>query len=168
MSKAWIPVQANCKTKKTYDNRHQSQSILCKNKDCSGTFLKKLLKLMIQIMQTFSGHKNCTGILYLDHSVQDCSNSNALTHWGRVTHICIVKLTIIDSDKGLSPGRHQAIIWSNAGILLIGPLGTNLIEILIGIQTFSFRKMHFDDVVCEMASILSRPQCVSNVTSVLH
>ena len=52
-----------------------------------------------------------------------------LTHWGRVTHICVVKLTIIGSDNGLSPGRRQAIIWTNAGILLIGPLGTNFSEI---------------------------------------
>ena len=42
-----------------------------------------------------------------------------LTHWGRLTHICVSKLTIIGSDNGLSPGRHQAIIWTNAGILLI-------------------------------------------------
>ena len=40
-----------------------------------------------------------------------------LTHWGRVMHIC--KLTITGSDNGLSPGQHQAIIWTNAGILLI-------------------------------------------------
>ena len=64
-----------------------------------------------------------------------------LTHWGRVTQICVVKQTIIGSDNGLSPGRRQAIIWTNAGILLIGPLGTNFSEILIGIQTFSFLKM---------------------------
>ena len=56
-----------------------------------------------------------------------------LTHWGRVTHICLNKLTIISSDNGLSPGRRQAIIWTNAGILLIGPLGTNFSEILIEI-----------------------------------
>ena len=44
-------------------------------------------------------------------------NSNIiLTHWGRVTHICVSNLTIIDSDNGLSPGRRQAIIWTNAGI----------------------------------------------------
>ena len=49
-----------------------------------------------------------------------------LTHWGRVTHICVSKQTSIGSDNGLSPGRRQAIIWANAGILLIGPLGTNL------------------------------------------
>ena len=33
-----------------------------------------------------------------------------LTHWGRVTHICVSKLTIFGSDNGLSPGRRQAII----------------------------------------------------------
>ena len=52
-----------------------------------------------------------------------------LTHWGRVTHICVSKLTIIGSDNGLSPGRHEAIIWTNAGIWLIGNLGTNFSEI---------------------------------------
>ena len=49
---------------------------------------------------------------------------------------------IIGSDNGLSPVRRQAIIWTNVGILLIGPLGTNFCEILIGIQTFSFKKLH--------------------------
>ena len=68
--------------------------------------------------------------------------SVSLTHWGRVTHICVGKITIIGSDNGLSPCQRQAIIWTNAGILLIGPLGTNFSEILIGIQTFSFKKLH--------------------------
>ena len=53
--------------------------------------------------------------------------SSLLTHWGRATHICVSKLTIIVSDIGLSPGRRQAIIWTNAWLLLIGPLGTNRI-----------------------------------------
>ena len=57
---------------------------------------------------------------------------------GRVTHICVSKLTIIDSDNGLSPGRRQAIIWT---ILLIEPLGANFGEILIEIVTFSFKKI---------------------------
>ena len=67
-----------------------------------------------------------------------------LTHWGRVTHICVGELTIICSDNGLSPGRRQAIIWNNAGLLLIEPIGTNFSEISIGIQTFSFKKMHLN------------------------
>ena len=64
-----------------------------------------------------------------------------LTHWGRVTHICVGKLIIIGSDNGLSPGRRQAIIWTNAGILLIGPLWTNFSDIFIEIQTFSLKKI---------------------------
>ena len=66
---------------------------------------------------------------------------HVLTDWGRATHICVNDQTIIGSDNGLSPGRHQAITWTNDGILLIGPLGTNFSEILIEIQTFSFKKM---------------------------
>ena len=64
-----------------------------------------------------------------------------LTHWGRATHICVGRLTIIGSDNGLSPGRRQAIIWTNAGILLIGPLGTNFSELLIECQAFSLKKI---------------------------
>ena len=47
--------------------------------------------------------------------------------------MCFNKLTIIGSDNGMLSGRRQAIIWTNAGILLIGPLGTNFSEILIEI-----------------------------------
>ena len=63
-----------------------------------------------------------------------------LTHWGRVTH----KSTVIGSDNGLSSGWRQAIIWRNAGILLIEPLWTNFSEIFseIKINPFSFKKMH--------------------------
>ena len=57
-------------------------------------------------------------------------------------YICASRLTIIGSDNDLSPGWRQAIIWTNAGILLIGPLGTNFGENLIEIYTFSFRQMH--------------------------
>ena len=46
-------------------------------------------------------------------------------------HICVSKLTIIGSDNGLSFDRRQAIIWTNAGILLIGPMGANVSQILI-------------------------------------
>ena len=73
-------------------------------------------------------------IIIRHHYVQLC----LLAHWGRV---CISKLTIIGSDNGLSPGRRQAIIWTNAGILLIWPLGTNFNEILIEIHIFPFKKM---------------------------
>ena len=84
-----------------------------------------------------------------------------LTHWGRVPLICVSKHTNIGSDNGLSPGRRQAIIWTNAGILLIGPLGTNFSEISIKIQIFSFKKMHL-----KMLSGKWRPFCLGlNVLS---
>ena len=57
-----------------------------------------------------------------------------------MTHICVSKLTNIGSDNGMSPGRPQAIIWTNAGIMLIGPLATIFSEILIVISTFPFTK----------------------------
>ena len=63
------------------------------------------------------------------------------THCGRVAHLSVGNLTIIGSDNGLSPCRFQAIFYTNAGILLIGPIGTNLSEILIEILIFSFKKM---------------------------
>ena len=58
-------------------------------------------------------------------------------------HICVSKLAIIGSDNGLSPGRRQAIIWTNAGVLSIRTLATNFIQIIGKIHSFSFKKMHF-------------------------
>ena len=77
-----------------------------------------------------------------------------LIHWGWVTHKCISNLTIIGSDNGLSPGQRQAIIWTNAGNLLIWNLGTNFSEILSEIHIFSFKKMHL-----KMLSAKFRPSC---------
>ena len=51
-------------------------------------------------------------------------------------HECVSKLTIVGPDNGLSPGRLQAIVWTNAGMLLIRNLRTNLSEILSEIHTF--------------------------------
>ena len=72
-----------------------------------------------------------------------------------MTNICVSNQTIIGSDNGLSPGRRQAIIWSNSGILLIRTLGTKFSEILSKIQTFSFKKIHF-----KMSSAKWRPFCL--------
>ena len=59
----------------------------------------------------------------------------------------------MSSDNGLSPGRRQAIISTYVLILLIGPLGTNFSEILIEIFN---QRTAFENIVCEMAAILSR------------
>ena len=79
----------------------------------------------------------------------------ALTHWGRVTQICVSKLAIVGSDNGLSPSWLQAIIWTNAGILSIGPLGMKFNEILIEIDTLSFKKMRL-----KMSFAKWRPSCL--------
>ena len=95
---------------------------------------------------TFKGalYRNIQQFLECVEFIGNNKYESILTHWGRVTHICVGKLTIIGSDNGLSPGRRQAIIWNNAGLLLIQPLGTNVSEISIGIQPFSFKKMHLN------------------------
>ena len=86
-------------------------------------------------------HKN-TGCPKMDVSWQHmCTQEQKLAHRGRVTHICASKITITGSDNGLSPCRNQAIILTNAWILLIGPWRTNLNEMLIKMQQFSFKKM---------------------------
>ena len=77
-----------------------------------------------------------------------------LTHWCRVMHICVGTLTIIGWDNGLSPGRRQAIIWTNAEILLIRTLGTNFSDFLSEIGAFSFKKMHL-----KMSSGKWQPSC---------
>ena len=87
-----------------------------------------------------------------------------LTHWGRVTHICVSDLTSTDSDNGLAPGWRQAIIWTNARILLIRPLGTNFSEFLVEILIFSFKKM-----LLKVSSAKRRPSCLGfNVLTLDH
>ena len=71
-----------------------------------------------------------------------------------MTHVCVSKLTIIGSDNGLSPGRHQAIIWTNSGVFLIRSVGTNVKEISIEIHILSFKK-----TLLKISSVKWRPFC---------
>ena len=91
----------------------------------------------------------------INHHVS--TSNNVITHWGRVTHIYVSKLTIFGSYNGLAPGRRQSVIWTNAGILLIWPLPTNFSEILIQIHIFSFQKTNL-----KMSSGKWRPFCLVN------
>ena len=66
-------------------------------------------------------------------------------------HTRISKLNIIGLDNGFSLGWCQAIIWTNAGILLIQTLRKNFGETFIEIHISSFKHMnlkisslHFD------------------------
>ena len=105
---------------------------------------------------------------------------DACLHWCRVVHYSILLLmswyqsgilklieaewriyasvnfiTIINSDNGLSPCGCHAMIWTNAVILLIGPLGTNFNGILFEIHIISFMKIHL-----KMSSGKCRPFCL--------
>ena len=77
-----------------------------------------------------------------------------------MTYICVSGITIIGSDNGLSPGRRQAIIWSNAGILLIEALEKKLQWNSYRNYSIFIQENALECVVCEMTTILSRPQCV--------
>ena len=74
---------------------------------------------------------------WVRHCWRKCSYDK-LTNLPVVRHICVS----IGSDNGLSPIRHQAITWTNSGLLSIGPLETRFSEILIKIRNFWFMKMH--------------------------
>ena len=108
-----------------------------------------IFKIGVLMMQ-----KKMLDRLFYPRYWQDCGNDK-LTHWGRVTHICVNDLTSIGSGNGLSPGRRQAIIGTNAGILLIRPLGTNFSEFLVEILIFSFKKMRL-----KVSSANRRPFCL--------
>ena len=99
---------------------------------------------------TVTRHNNILGV-----GCHKTDHIETLTRWGRVTHICVNKLTIISSDNGLSPGRRQAIIWTNAGILLFRTYGTYFSEILSKINIFPFKKMHL-----KISSAKLRPFCL--------
>ena len=71
-------------------------------------------------------------------------------------HICVSKLSIIGSDNGLSPGWHQVIIKINAEIVLIEPSAT--IFSGISVENHTFYVNAFENGICKMVTILSRPQ----------
>ena len=75
-----------------------------------------------------------------------------------MTHIYVSKLSIISSDNGLSPGRRQAIIWTDTGILTLGNKrqwnhNRNLYIII--------QENAFENVVREIGDHLSQPRCLN-------
>ena len=100
LGQTWVHAMACCLTAPIH---YMNQSVR------SGSDIQ--LKLMVVLFSIqLNSNKRC--------------REHLSTHWGRVAHICVDNLTTIGSDNGLSPGRRQAIIWTNAGILLFGPLGS--------------------------------------------
>ena len=122
--------------------------------------------------KNFLGNHKCTASHYMILTKHQLHNDDSTAFqcviWWPLTSLrpsdayMRRNLTTIGSDNDLSPGRRQAIIWTNAGILLIGPLGTNFSEISIKILTFSFTKMRL-----KVSSAKWRPFCLGlNVLSV--
>ena len=80
-------------------------------------------------------HMKCSCIMALTCCSRVLPTGNFLTIWGHVTYSCLCTLTIICSYSGLS-GRRQTIIWTIAGIFLIGTLGTEFSEIISEIHSW--------------------------------
>ena len=107
-------------------------SYLSSNFHMVGTRKPLYVASRLQIPET----NECRAVLKVFKMLPRCVNSL------RRQYICVSKLTIIVWDNSLSPGWCEAIMWINAGILLIGTLGTNVSEVVNEILTFSFKKMH--------------------------
>ena len=84
-----------------------------------------------------------------------------LTHWGPVTHICVSKVIIIGSDNGLLPGRRQSHYLNQCWNIVNWTLRNKLQWNINGNQYIFIQENAFENVVCELTAILSRPQCVN-------
>ena len=117
---------------------------------------KNILKSICQWCNNLELTRIFNGPPDIDRTTQSATMGGPVDHpWFLLiphTDYASVKWASIDSDNGLSPGRRQAIIWSNAGILSIGLLGANFSEIRIGILSFWFKKMHLKLSSAEMAA----------------
>ena len=100
-----------------------------------------IVHILNKVRHLFTKHQIYTAFVREYEKQNLPTMHDIITHWGEVMHICVGRLNINGSDNGLAPGRRRAIIWTNAGILLIGPFVTNLSIIFIGIYTTSFKKM---------------------------
>ena len=105
------------------------------------------------IIAMTSPHKMCTGVV-------SC--------WGRVTHICARKRTIISSYKGLAPSHYMNQCWNTVNSNLRNKLQWNL-------ERNSYIFVHenvFENVVCEMAAIFlmcnKDPQILTWVGKFIH
>ena len=95
--------------------------------------------LLVSVLVSFT---NTIFMLYCTWPIKDIRQWPPYLIEAKWCIIYVGKLSITGSDNGLSPDRHQAIIWTNAGIMLIEPLGTKFSEILIEIHIFWFKEMY--------------------------
>ena len=82
-----------------------------------------------------------------------------LTHWGRVTHICVGYLTIIGSDNSLSPSHYLNQCWN-----IVNWTPRNKLQWNVNRNSYIFiQENPFENIVWKLAAILSRPQCVNEI-----
>ena len=130
-------------------------------------YLIKCFIISIKCMELVCTVSNCCGNMqaYLQQNCQfPCRNSkwyDCLTHWCQVTHICVCNLIIIGSDNGLSPGQHQTIIWTNVGILLIGPFSNEPLWFFYLNWSIFIKENAFESVVWAMATYFAQPQHIN-------
>ena len=137
----------------TYKQAVEQQQILRTSCNCGQFYLRLWL---IAPMQRYTR--------YLMRRKETFKKENT-SFWRELRHFNSLRprdaymrdLTIIGSDNGLSPGRRQAIIWTNAELLLNRTFGTNFSEILIEILTSQFKKMHL-----KVSSAKWRPFCLDH------
>ena len=77
---------------------------------------------------------------------------NEFTHCGLIMHICGSKLRYRD---GLSPVQCQTITWTNADLLSINCLRTNLSELSTKIDKYYLKKKNTFENACKMSAICS-------------
>ena len=98
------------------------------------------------------------------------TNSISLTHLGRVTHICVNRITYWFRQYGLSPGRRQTLIWTVQCCNIVNWTFTNELQWNFNlISNIFIQENAFENVVCEMLSIsMCCPfQCVDIVSTVM-
>ena len=83
------------------------------------------------------------------------NKTNTMKHIHSLLHMTYLYVNSLRLGA-LSPERCQVIIWTNAGILFIGPSETNVSEILTKVYTFWLKKMHL-----KMSSDKWQPFCLS-------
>ena len=114
------------------------------------------IKLSILPIQTWKNTMCQSHVLHIELFF----NSLRLTD----AYICISKLTIIVSDNGLSHTRCQAIIWTNA-VIFVNWTPRNKPQGSFNCNSHIFIQENvFQNVFCEMASIVSQPQGVNICT----
>ena len=84
-------------------------------------------------------------------------------HLDQATHICVSKPYNFGSDNGLSPVRYHTIIWTNANLLSVGPLATNVSRISMKANICTL-KMYFKMPCAKWWPYYRGPPCVNKCT----